>query len=393
MPRILFLLFACCPNCDHIRNRQSYVRKCEPFNIWPRSFPISQHRYRKRRHLMCCLCQIVPERVLKRLAADRKYSAEQRKNFADTIKIDVQLRRLRTQAARLTRVAALMAEAPTVAPAPAITVYDCNHGQTLPGAQILNPAISPDPTARHVFSETKSVEAFYSQVFGRNSIDDAGMTLVSSIHYGVKYNNAFWNGSQMTYGDGDGSIFVDFSKGNDVIGHELTHGVTQHSLQLNYTNEAGGLNESLSDCFGSMFRQWEAKQNVNQADWLIGKDIMGAAAIAKGLTCLRDMANPAAKHCLAPQPTKYSQITPGMDPHYASGPPNLAFYTACTTLGGYSWAKIGQVWYHSLTGFGPMPNMTMKAFAARTQQGAHTLYPDDAAVSAAVDAGWKKVGL
>ena len=76
------------------------------------------------------------------------------------------------------------------------------------------------------------------------------MTLVSSLHYGVNYNNAFWNGTQMTYGDGDGSIFLDFSKGNDVIGHELTHGVTQHSLQLNYSNEPGGLNESLSDCFG-----------------------------------------------------------------------------------------------------------------------------------------------
>jgi Zn-dependent metalloprotease len=197
----------------------------------------------------------------------------------------------------------------------------------------------------------------------------------------------------MIYGDGDGSIFVDFTRGNDVIGHELTHGVTQHSLQLAYSGDAGGLNESISDCFGSMFRQWEAKQDVKKADWLIGRDIMGPGAKKRGFTCLRDMADPAAKHCLAPQPTKYSQVTPGMDPHYASGPPNLAFYTACATLGGYSWAKIGQVWYHSLTGFGPMPNMTMKTFAARTRQGAHTLYPGDAAVFAAVDTGWKKVGL
>ncbi len=162
---------------------------------------------------MCFMCQIVPADVLKRLSRDRTLSAEQRKNFADTVKIDAELRRLRTQAGKLTRVAGLIAAAapPTVAPAPAITVFNCNHGQTLPGAQILNPATSPDVTAKHVFSETTSVAAFYSQLFGRNSIDGAGMTMISSIHYGVNYNNAFWNGSQMTYGDGDGSIFVDFS--------------------------------------------------------------------------------------------------------------------------------------------------------------------------------------
>src|SRR5262249_54098362 len=155
-----------------------------------------------------------------------------------------------------------------------------------------------------------------------------GMAMISSVHYGRKYNNAFWNGSQMAYGDGDQSIFIDFSKGNDVIGHELTHGVTQHSLNLNYSNEAGGLNESLSDCFGSMFRQWRAQpqQDVNQADWLIGKDILGPAATARGYTCLRDMANPGAQHCLAPQPTHFSQYQSGMDPHESSGIPNLAFY-------------------------------------------------------------------
>src|SRR5882724_5620054 len=291
---------------------------------------------------MCCFCQIVPAKVLKRLSADRTLSDEQRSGFADTMKIDAELRKLRTQAAKLTRVTSAIAgpaalAAAAVAPAPAITVFDCNHGQTLPGGQVSNPATSTDATAKAAFVETTAVAAFYSQVFGRNSIDGAGMTMISSIHYGTNYNNAFWNGSQMTYGDGDGSIFVDFTKGNDVIGHELTHGVTQYSLQLNYANEAGGLNESLSDCFGSMFRQWEANQDVNQADWLIGHDIMGPAATAKGFNCLRDMANPAAAHCLAAQPTKYSQITPGMDPHYSSGPPNLAFCLACKKVGGHSW--------------------------------------------------------
>jgi Zn-dependent metalloprotease len=345
---------------------------------------------------MRCICHIVPEKVLKRLEGDRSFSLEQRKNFADTMKIDVELRKLRTQAGKLTRVASLVGASnvrAVVAAAPAITVYDCNHGQTLPGGLVTNPAGSADATAKRAFVETTGVAAFYSQVFGRNSIDGAGMGMISSIHYGTDYNNAFWNGSQMTYGDGDGAVFVDFTNGNDVIGHELTHGVTQHSLQLNYTNEAGGLNESLSDCFGSMFRQWQAKQNVNQADWLIGKDIMGPDALQKGLTCLRDMANPAAKHCLAPQPTKYSQYMPGMDPHESSGIPNLAFYTIAMAVGGNSWDKVGQIWYKSMTGFGPSPNMKMKAFANRTRAVAAQLNPGNAALAGAVDAGWKKVGL
>jgi len=344
------------------------------------------------------MCHIVPEDILRRFSKDASLSNVERKIFEDTVKVDVQLRRLRNQAIKLTQVSTqvsrtMAAPVSALASAPAITVYDCRNSQTLPGAQVAKPSSSADATIKNVFAETTSLAAFYSQVFGRNSVDDAGMTLVSSLHYGVNYNNAFWNGTQMTYGDGDGSIFLDFSKGNDVIGHELTHGVTQHSLQLNYSNEPGGLNESLSDCFGSMFRQWEAKQDVNQADWLIGKDIMGPAALTQGYTCLRDMANPAAKHCLAPQPTHYSQYKPRMDPHYSSGIPNLAFCTICKAVGGNSWDKVGQIWYKALTGFGPKPSLKMKDFAKRVRSVTAQLYPGDNVLASAVDAGWKKVGL
>jgi Zn-dependent metalloprotease len=343
---------------------------------------------------MACMCFVVPRDVLTRLAQDRELSAELRKGMFATAQISHEIRELRSQAARLTSVAMAHADALVeLAPAPTVTVYDCKHTQTTPGTPVPNPGSSADSTAKRTFNETTSVAKFYKDVFNRNSIDNHGMTMMSSIHYGSKFNNALWNGSQMIYGDGDGSIFVDFTNGNDVIGHELTHGVTQHSLQLNYADEAGGLNESISDCFGSMFRQWEAKQDVKHADWLIGHDIMGPTAKARGFICLRDMADPAAKHCLAPQPTQYSQITPGMDPHYSSGPPNLAFYTACKALGGKSWEKIGQVWYQSLTAFGPTPDMTMKPFADRTRQVAQTLYSTTPAVAAAVDQGWKQVGL
>jgi Zn-dependent metalloprotease len=237
------------------------------------------------------------------------------------------------------------------------------------------------------------VAEFYQKIFKRNSVDNAGGTLVSSIHFGRNYNNAMWNGTQMIYGDGDGKIFVDFTGGNDVIGHELTHGVTQYTLQLGYTNDAGGLNESLSDCFGSMFRQWEAGQTSQAADWLIGSDIIGPLAKERSVTCLRNMANPADNRALAPQPTNYSQITPGMDPHFTSGPPNLAFYSACKAVPGHSWETIGQVWYQVMITAGAHPTMSMKDFAARTRQAAIHLFEKKPEVAKAVDEAWKAVGL
>src|SRR5262249_21370939 len=155
----------------------------------------------------------------------------------------------------------------------------------------------------------------------------------------------------------------------------------------------GGLNESISDVFGSMFRQWRADQTVAQADWLIGKEIMGPGAIARGYTCLRDMSNPAAKHCLSPQPTKFSQYRNGMDTHESSGIRNFAFYKAAKAIGGKSWLKAGKIWYQALTGYAPAPNMKMSTFAQRTRTLAGSLFPSEPAVKTAVDKAWTAVGL
>ena len=344
--------------------------------------------------MLHCTCCIVPNDVLQRLASDKKLDPEARKAAAHTARITDAIRAIRDQNIALTTLAdATGANLVELAATPLVTVYDCKNSQALPGTPVKAPKNSKDGSAKRAFNETTLVAKFYKTVFGRNSVDNAGMTMMSSIHYGTDYNNAMWNGQQMVYGDGDAKLFVDFTKGNDVIGHELTHGVTQHSLQLSYTGDAGGLNESVSDCFGSMFRQWQGKQDVTKADWLIGSDIMGPTAKQRGYTCLRNMADPADKKALAAQPVLYSQITPGMDPHYSSGPPNLAFAVACKTLGGNSWERIGQVWYAVLTTSGAQPNITMPKFAARCRQVAAQLYPKEPAVAAAVDAGWKKVGL
>lgn len=347
-------------------------------------------------HNCNCPCFIIPVKVLKKFSLDKKLSAKERKGFADAVRFEKEWRKDREVRSLVSLSAQKMLPsgltAASVSP-PVIPVFDCQHHNTLPGVQITNPGSSTDQTCKRAFTETTAVAKFYKSAFGRNSIDNAGMSMISSIHYSVNYNNAFWNGGQMTYGDGDGNIFVDFTKGNDVIGHELTHGVTQYTLGLLYQNQAGGLNESISDVFGSMFRQWQANQNVNNADWLIGKEIMGPGAIARGFTCLRDMSNPAASHCLSPQPTKFSQYRNGMDPHESSGIPNFAFYKAAMAIGGNSWAIAGNIWYKAVTGFGPTPNMTMKQFASRTRTLAGSLFPAKPAVKVAVDKAWKAVGL
>jgi len=332
---------------------------------------------------------------LERFAKDASLTAEQRQYFIDAVQLERAWRNARAATGKVTSLSqsSLRTAVRAAAAAPSVLVFDCGHGTTLPGTQIANPGASGDASATQAFGETTAVAAFYRTAFGRNSLDNAGMTLVSSIHYGVQYNNAYWSGTQMVYGDGDGNIFVDFTRANDVIGHELTHGVTQFTSNLAYSNQAGGLNESMSDVFGSMFRQWRANQTVKTADWLIGKEIMGPAAIARGYICLRDMANPAAGHCLAPQPTKFSQYRNGMDPHESSGIPNLAFYKAAMAIGGNSWDKAGKIWYQALTGFAPSPNMRMKTFANRTRTLAGKLFPADASIKAAVDAAWKAVGL
>jgi Zn-dependent metalloprotease len=344
-----------------------------------------------------CTCHIIPQHVLERFAKDKKLAPEQRKHFEDAAKIERHWRTARAAAAKLTKLTRAVlptaVSATAAAPSPSVLVFNCRHGVSLPGTPIANPGASSDTSAKRAFEETTAVVNFYQALFSRNSLDNAGMSLISSIHFSVNYNNAGWTGSQMRYGDGDGNIFVDFTKSTDVIGHELTHGVTQFTSGFNYTNQAGGLNESMSDVFGTMFRQWRANQTVSAADWLIGKEIMGPGAIDRGFTCLRDMSNPAASHCVAPQPTKFSQYRNGMDPHDSSGIPNLAFYKAAMAIGGKSWEKTGKIWYQALTGFAPSPNMKMKTFANRTRSLAAKLFPGDRAIKTAVDQAWKAVGL
>lgn len=234
---------------------------------------------------------------------------------------------------------------------------------------------------------------FYSSLFHHDSIDGRGGDVISSVHHGKHSINAFWRINQIAYGDGDGRLFNDFTLSPDVICHELTHGITQFTAEFNYSAQAGGLNESMSDVFGSMFRQWRQHQDVVQADWLIGSEIMGPIPRKQGITCLRDLANPAAQHCFAPQITRWKDFRPRMDPHESSGIANTAFHTAAMILRGYSWEVLGKIWYGALTAYPPAPRLTFRQFAERTRRQAVKLFPGNGGALSAINKGWERVGL
>src|ERR1044072_7997858 len=155
------------------------------------------------------------------------------------------------------------------------TIYDAKQGMTLPGKLVRSEGgkKSKDTAVNEAYDGSGKTYKFYLNIFQRNSIDDRGMRLDSTVHFRRGFNNAFWNGQQMVYGDGDGQIFNRFTKSLDVIGHELTHGVTQYEAGLVYQDQPGALNEHFSDVFGSLVRQFAKKQKAKQADWLIGKGI------------------------------------------------------------------------------------------------------------------------
>jgi Zn-dependent metalloprotease len=238
---------------------------------------------------------------------------------------------------------------------------------------------------------------FYLQKYQRNSIDDQGLPLVATVHYGLQFDNAFWDGRQMVFGDGDGAIFNRFTIALDVIGHELTHGVTEEEAGLVYMGQPGALNESISDVFGSLIKQFVLNQTADVADWLVGAGLLSFKDQA-----LRSMKAPG---------TAYDNQLMGKDPqpadmrhyvhaasdnggvHLNSGIPNRAFYLVAAALGGHAWEKAGQIWYDTVRDKNLRRTATFSAFAGRTVSNAKRRYGNKSAEKQAVVDAWHTVGV
>ncbi|MAC78299.1 MAG: peptidase M4 family protein [Rhodobacteraceae bacterium] len=278
-------------------------------------------------------------------------------------------------------------------------VYDGQGKASLPGALVRSEGQPPtgDGEVDRAYDGAGEVFDLYSKEFNRNSVDGFGMTMVQTVHHRRGYNNAFWDGTQMAYGDGDGQIFQTFTE-LSVIGHEISHGVVQHSGGLIYQSQSGALNESYADVFGTMTQQRALGQSVYEADWLVGKGILGPNING---VALRSMKAPG---------TAYSDALLGQDPqpyhmdfyvnttsdnggvHINSGIPNHAFYLYCMYMGGNSWEKPGQIWYRALQNINN-PHATFGDWAAETLDAAIGLHGAGSYEMIMLRRAWSLVGI
>jgi hypothetical protein len=285
-------------------------------------------------------------------------------------------------------------------------VYDARKKDSLPGKLVRSegePKVA-DAAVNEAYDFSGDTFDFYLERFGRNSLDDAGMTLISSVHVGEadggdRYqpmNNAFWDGSQMAYGDGDGVVFQCFTKSLDVVAHELTHGVQSFASNLLYRGQSGALNEHFSDVFGVLVRQWRRGETAEKATWLVGREVLVPAATRRGI---RDLEHPGTAYRddpvlgSDPQPNHMDRLYEGAADsggvHINSGIPNRAFVLVAQALGGPAWETPGAIWYDAML---QLSRTSRFADLARiTAQVAGDRF--GAAARKAVKAAWKKVGL
>jgi Zn-dependent metalloprotease len=280
-------------------------------------------------------------------------------------------------------------------------VFDAKNTKDLPGRLVRSEGgpKNADPAVNEVYDGAGHTDALFRDEYGRNSIDDHGLPIVQTVHFDRQYQNAFWDGSQMIYGDGDGKIFGSFTSDLDVIAHELTHGVTQNEAALVYSFQSGALNESFSDVFGSLVKQRAANEDAGQANWLIGDNVL----IGKNYA-LRSMKAPGTAYVnhpvlgTDPQPASmshYAELQAWEDQggvHINSGIPNHAFYLAAIGIGGQAWKKAGLIWYRTLCDLLPA-DATFARCAQATIQAARNEYGAGSLEEKAVNRAWKTVGV
>ncbi len=317
-------------------------------------------------------CHFIPGYLLERLAESGTDVAA---GCRRTRELDTLVRTRRAERAE----AGPAATATTAATGVAWQVHDAHNATELPG-ELVRSAGQPESGDVAVDEAAAGVEATLELLgdLGHSSYDDRGATVVATVHYERDYVNAFWDGRQLVFGDGDGKVFERFTKPVDVLGHELAHALTEHTANLVYADQPGALNESVSDVIGACVKQRLRGQTAAEGDWLIGEGLFLPGVNGRAL---RSMIEPG---------TAYDDPALGKDPqvgsmkdyieteddnggvHLNSGIPNRAFVLAATEIGGTAWEGAGRIWYAALTsGIGRRTDFAGFAQACVAAAGAH----------------------
>lgn len=344
-------------------------------------------------------CAIIPPYLLDRLAQFGPGRYEQASAAARrTLGIDPGFREVRAPGSTATTAAE---PARSVDASVRRRVFDAQQRESLPGVLVRSEGEpdTADIAVTQAYDGMGQTHALFAQEFGRNSIDDAGQVLDASVHYGQRYDNAFWDGTRMVFGDGDGEVFTGFTSSLSIIGHELAHGVTERTAALVYRGQSGALNEHVSDVFGALVEQHVRRQSATQATWLIGEGIFSDAVQGSAIRSMRAPGTAYDDDVLGkdPQPAHMDDYVETAEDnggvHINSGIANRAFVVVAETIGGHAWERAGRIWYDALTG-GALPGTaTFAQFVDVTLAVAASRFGDGSSEHDAVAAGWRSVGL
>lgn len=344
-------------------------------------------------HSPQCFCAFLPPYVVRQLA-DSDDSALRRVGI-NTLEASAVAR-----TSRHMHGLSLRGRVPTPGLGRRRTVYDMDGQESpLPGdlRRKERQTATGIPDVDLAYEHAGTTHAFFKSVFDRESLDGCGLPLKSSVNYGFQVANAFWEGTQMVYGAGDGEYFLSFTRSLGVAAHEMTHGLISCTSNLVYQGESGALNESFCDVVGISVEQHEAKTTVEQASWIMGADLVGPAL--KGVPGFRTfLGGPAYSdhpHLgTDPQPKHMRDFVHGQEDnggvHINSGIPNHAFYLASKEIGGNVWDCTTKIWYDAFTN-SLNPQATFAQAAEATEASARRLYGDREA--AAVANAWQAVGI
>ncbi|PVG84559.1 peptidase M4 [Nocardioides gansuensis] len=307
-------------------------------------------------------CAFVPPYLLAHIASTDAPGAERSR---DTLVLDQEFRARRE---------ARTPTGPAAPPTAAWTVHSADNTTRLPGRPVraAGQSESGDVAVDEAAEGIAATLRMFADGLGLASYDDAGAPVSLTVHYGQDYDNAFWDGVQLVFGDGDGKVFERFTKPVDVLTHEFAHAVTEHTAGLVYRGQSGALNESVSDVFAACLKQHLRGETAEEGDWLIGEGLFLPTVRARAL---RDMAAPG---------TAYDDPVLGKDPqvghlddyvettednggvHLNSGIPNKAFQLAAVAIGGTTLEGAAPIWLAALRSGDVRPTTDFAGFAAAT---------------------------